>query len=419
MDDTKINALKQALQFTPENHALRLTLAEALVEANRLDEALDEYNTINEAQAIPVDQLIQIGLLATAQNRLALAQSCLDQAVAGGIVQGTADLQKKIASKKEDDGFQRLFAPPRGGEEDDENSFADLEIEQNSIDFSAVGGMSNIKKVIHKMIILPVLKPDLYAKYGRRSGGGVLLYGPPGCGKTMLARATAGECKLPFINIRIEDILNPYIGVSEKNLHRFFQAARQNAPCVIFIDEIDAIGFARRRQSSSHQRGLVDQLLQELDSIGSENDSILVLAATNAPWDVDDALMRPGRFDRRVFVPPPDHAARKEIITLLTKDIPNERLNYRRLANKTSLFSGADLKALVNSAVDQVIDEALSQGKEIPVKMPHFEEALTELRPTTLDWLNRAQNYVEFANFDQRYDDVLKYLRSREVRWNR
>ena len=419
MDEQKINALKQALEFASDNHALRLTLAEALETAERPSEALDQYTIVIEAKALAADKLITVGLLAVTHGRLPLAQSCLDQALAAGVLAGTADLQQKIDAKKEADGLQRLFAPPQGGAEEDSNEVMPLDIPADNITFADVGGMDDIKKVIHKMIILPVLKPEIYAKYGRRSGGGVLLYGPPGCGKTMLARATAGECQLPFINIRIEEILDPYIGMSERNLHRFFNAARLNAPCVIFIDEIDAIGFARRRQSSSHQRGLVDQLLQELDSIGSDNDSVLVLAATNAPWDVDDALMRPGRFDRRIFVPPPDHTARQKIMQMLTADIPTTKLNYRRLANNTPLFSGADLQAAVNGAVDQVIDEALAQEKEIPVAMPHFESALAELRPTTLDWLNRAQNYVEFANADQRYEDVSKFLRSREVRRNR
>lgn len=419
MDDAKIDALRQALEFAADNHALRLTLAETLEEAGRMPEALIEYALVLEADAIPADKLVALGQLAAEHKEVGMAQVCLDKCLAAGVLDGVAELQKAIDAQKEADGLQRLFAPKQGGEEDADAAGFPLEIDENAIDFKAVGGMDAIKKVIHKMIILPVLKPELYQKYGRKSGGGVLLYGPPGCGKTLLARATAGECKLPFINVRIEEILDPYIGMSERNLHRFFSAARLNAPCVIFIDEIDAIGYARRRQSSSTQRGLVDQLLQELDSIGSDNDSVLVLAATNAPWDVDDALLRPGRFDRRVFVPPPDQAARQEIMKLVTADIPQGRLNYRRLANNTSLFSGADLRALTNEAVDQVIDQALEQGREIPVEMAHFETALQGVRPTTLDWLNRAQNYVEFANFDQRYDDVLKYLRSREVRKSR
>jgi SpoVK/Ycf46/Vps4 family AAA+-type ATPase len=241
------------------------------------------------------------------------------------------------------------------------------------------------------------------------------MYGPPGCGKTMLARATAGECNLPFVNIRIEDIIDPYIGVSERNLHQAFTAARNMAPCVIFLDELDALAFARRKRTSSVGRSLVDQLLQELDSIGSDNRGLLVMGATNEPWDVDDALLRPGRFDRRVFVPPPDAAARQAILQRLVDNVPQEGVKLMALVQRTPLFSGADLRALIDRAIDHVIEEALLSGGEPPLTQAHLEAALADLQPTTVDWLKRVQNYIDFANRDQRYDEVAAYLQSRDV----
>ena len=137
------------------------------------------------------------------------------------------------------------------------------------------------------------------------------MYGPPGCGKTMIARATAGEVNARFINVSLNDILDMWMGNSEKNLHAIFEEARNNAPCVLFFDEIDALGASRSDMKQSSGRHLINQFLQELDGIGNNNDGVLVLGATNTPWNVDPAFRRPGRFDRIIFVPPPDQEARE------------------------------------------------------------------------------------------------------------
>jgi SpoVK/Ycf46/Vps4 family AAA+-type ATPase len=284
------------------------------------------------------------------------------------------------------------------------------------VTFAGVGGLDDVKKTVHRMIILPQMRPGIYERYGRQACGGILFYGPPGCGKTLMARATAGECHLPFYNIRIEDIVDPYFGISERNLHASFAEARAHSPCVLFLDEIDAIAYARRKQHASVGRGLVDQMLQEMDAIGSANQSVLIMAATNAPWDVDDALLRPGRFDRRIFVPPPDATARHAILKLLLARVPTGALDLAEVARGTAMFSGADLRALVERAVDLVIEEALESQAEPPVEMRHLQSAQAGLRPTTLDWLGRARNYVEFANQDERYEDIARYLNSTEVR---
>jgi SpoVK/Ycf46/Vps4 family AAA+-type ATPase len=325
-------------------------------------------------------------------------QRALEDALTdGGIRRRSVDLP--------DDGDETAAHGPRPIPLDDQSTFAD------------VGGLVDVKEAIHRTIILPFQRPDLYERYGRRAGGGVLLYGPPGCGKTLLARATAGECGLPFFNVRIEDVLDPYIGVSEGNLHAAFEAARASAPCVLFLDELDAVAYARRKQQGSGARALVDQLLQELDAIGSDNRQVLVLAATNAPWDVDDALKRPGRFDRMVFVPPPDPAARERILALHLADPPTAAgLDLAAVGGRTPLFSGADLRHLAERAVDHAIEETLSHGGDVPVSAAHLDRALGELAPTTLDWLATARNYVEFANESGRYDDVLVYLDTAEAR---
>jgi AAA+ superfamily predicted ATPase len=410
MTDDRIAALRKAVEASPDDDLLRLILAESLVNAGEIGAALDQYVVLLDHQGLPDDQLVTVGELAAANDRLALLRSCLEAARQAGVVEGTGRLQQLVDEMIARRSGVKVKVGPETGEP------AIDDVGKESTTFDQVGGMDEIKRVIHRMVILPLSRPELYQKYGRRSGGGVMLYGPPGCGKTLLARATAGECGLPFVNVRIEDVMDPYLGVSERNLHAAFERARASAPCVLFLDELDALAFARHKHGGSESRRLVDVLLQELDAIGSENDGLLVLAATNAPWDVDEAMLRPGRFDRVIFVPPPDEPARADILSVLLKAVPSADLDLKTLAGQTSMFSGADLRALVERSVDRVIDEALSTGGEPPVSMTHLTESLGQVKPSTLDWLHRVQAYVEFANHAERYDDVAKYLRTRDVR---
>ena len=198
-------------------------------------------------------------------------------------------------------------------------------------------------------IIYPFKNPELFIQYGKKAGGGILLYGPPGCGKTYIAKATANECNATFFNISIADILDMHVGVSEQKLREVFRVARRKAPSVIFIDEIDALGNDRMKTGENvYARTLVNQFLNELDGLVSDNTSIMVLGATNVPWFVDTALKRPGRFDKTIFVPPPETSARAKIFELLLSGKPVETLDYNLLAAKTSRFSAADIKAICN-----------------------------------------------------------------------
>jgi SpoVK/Ycf46/Vps4 family AAA+-type ATPase len=244
-------------------------------------------------------------------------------------------------------------------------------------------------------------------------GGGILMYGPPGCGKTHLARATAGEVRARFIAVGINDVLNMWMGESERNLHEIFDQARQSTPCVLFFDEVDALGASRTDLKHSAGRQLVNQFLAELDGLQAKNDGLLILAATNAPWHIDPAFRRPGRFDRILFIPPPDAPARSAILRILLTGKPTESIDHDHLAKKTDGFSGADLKNLVDVAIEAKLREAMKRGIPEPLRTADLVAAAKSLKPSTHEWFSTAKNYALFSNQGGLYDDVLDHLKLR------
>lgn len=278
------------------------------------------------------------------------------------------------------------------------------------IDFSHIGGMDALKERIRMSIIYPFKNKELFAKFKKRVGGGLLLYGPPGCGKTLISRATAGECGAHFINISIHEILSKWIGESEQRMHEIFAIARRKAPTIIFIDEIDALGV--KRADAGHSASLVNTLLTEIDGAASRNENVLVMGATNTPWRLDSAFRRPGRFDHVVFVPPPDQAARKSIFALALDGIPQESLDLDQLAQKSEKFSGADIRAVVEAATESVIETIMKSGKEVRLTQKELLQVLKKHRPTTLEWLEQASNYASYANQSGLYDELSAYIRS-------
>lgn len=283
--------------------------------------------------------------------------------------------------------------------------------ERPTLTFADVGGMEAVKEEIRMKIILPLQQPDLFKAYGKKVGGGILLYGPPGCGKTYLARATAGEVKAGFLAVGISDILDLWVGQSEKNLHAIFEQARGHRPCVLFFDEVDALGANRTDMLKSGGRQIINQFLSELDGVAASNEGVLVLAATNAPWHLDPAFRRPGRFDRILFVPPPDTAARAAILRLLLKGKPVAAIDFDALARKTDGFSGADLKAVVDRAVEAKLRDAMKAGSLQPVSGRDLLDAAKQHKPTGRDWFQTARNHALYANQSGLYDDILSYMK--------
>lgn len=442
--DAAIESLREALRLSPDNGPLRKHLADTLLAQGRNAEAEDEYRQALARE--PQNAWLKLGLAEAflRQNKESAALVVVEDLVKGREPPAAAQvLYARLLFRRSE--VARAVAIYKLGVEQDPNvadeEFArrlgigsdhdrsdvvdgrqrtgwqeggDIEtapIERPKIRFAEVGGMEALKEEIRLKIIHPLNHPELYRAYGKSIGGGILMYGPPGCGKTHLARATAGEIDAGFMSVGINDVLEMWIGNSEKNLHALFEQARDNSPCVLFFDEVDALGARRSDMQHSAGRHLINQFLAEMDGAQASNDGVLVLAATNSPWHVDPAFRRPGRFDRIVFVPPPDQAARAAILQLLCRGKPQKDIDFLQIAKKTDNFSGADLKAVVDQAIEGKLREALKDGIPKPLVTGDLATAAATLKPTTKEWFATARNHALYANQGGLYDDVIKYMK--------
>ncbi len=433
MNEDTIKSLKDALKFSPKNVPLRLHLAETYLKMNLLEDAEKEfisalalestktgkfglarvyfkkkdYSTCN----VILEELIEDKT--TNVNVLVLYSKALLKE--GDITKAIAAYQEvlELDPTFEDEELDSVLRVPGSGheaelwEEEDTNLF----IQRPEIKFDHVGGMDDVKKEIEMKIILPLKHAEMYEAYGKKMGGGILLYGPPGCGKTHIAKATAGQVDARFINVGLSDILDMWIGNSEKNLHEVFEIARENTPCVLFFDEIDALGASRSDMKQSAGRHLINQFLQELDGVGNNNEGILILGATNTPWHLDPAFRRPGRFDRIIFVPPPDEAARIAIFKLKMDGKPQENIDYKKLGEKTAEYSGADIEAIIDIAIEEKLEASFKSGSPLPIRTKDLLSALKRHKASTKEWFATAKNFALYANEAGLYDDILTYMK--------
>jgi SpoVK/Ycf46/Vps4 family AAA+-type ATPase len=278
-----------------------------------------------------------------------------------------------------------------------------------------VAGMAEVKARLEAAFLAPMRNPELRKLYHKSLRGGLLLYGPPGCGKTFVARAVAGELGAQFITVSFADLIDRYVGQSERNIHQLFEAARRNAPCVLFLDEVDAIGQKRSQLRNTPMRSAVNQLLLELDDVASDNTGVFLLAATNHPWDVDSALRRPGRFDRTLLVLPPDGPAREGVFRYHLRDRPVAGVNLGKLAKLTEGYSGADIAHICETAAERALLDSVRQGEPRLIGQADLEAAIEEVRPSLGTWFDTARNVALFANEGGAYDDLAAYLRKRKL----
>lgn len=454
MASDPLAALREALRLSPNNVPLRQHLADSLLQSGRADEAETEYR---EALAMaPHSASLKLGLarayfrLGKNSHALVIAEDLAKSSDAPAaafvlharLLVGIGEVQQAIQEYRrgielDPSAADPEFAARLGIDADEDDSDAEVvegkvragwgdddeepkaapsvEIERPKTAFADVGGMDGVKEQIELKIIAPIKHPDLYKAYGKKTGGGILMYGPPGCGKTYLARATAGEIKAAFISVGINEVLDMWIGTSERNLHALFEEARTNTPCVLFFDEVDALGASRTDMRQHAGRQLINQFLAEMDGVETSNEGVLILAATNAPWHLDSAFRRPGRFDRILFVPPPDLDARATILELQCKGKPTEKMDYKAVAKKTEHFSGADLKAVVDIAIEKKLTNAMKEGTPRPLTTDDLVAAAKVHKPTTREWFATARNYALYSNQGGAYDEVTNYMRAAKL----
>jgi AAA+ superfamily predicted ATPase len=432
-----IQVLAAAIAAEPDDLSLRLHLAPLLLGAGDAAACLEQVAAILARDPANVDAL---GFGAEA------AQACGDENRAAGYRRLLQALHPPVAevparapqtevaadpydlstlgrpdtaplepSRTPSDLGSSVLLPVRAEAEGDDEEEPCVEIERPELRLKDVAGMEAVKRRLELAFLAPMQNPELSRAYRKSLRGGLMLYGPPGCGKTYIARAVAGELGAKFIPVGLSDVLDMWFGESERKLEGIFDIARRNSPCVLFFDEVDGMAQKRSQLRGAAGRSLVNQLLAQMDSVGASNEGVFILAATNVPWDVDPALRRPGRFDRVTLVLPPDEPAREAALRHHMRDRPAEGIDYRWLVQRTDWFSGADLAHLCESAAELALGDSLRTASARPIGMLDFRRALKEVRPTTRAWFESARNFAMFANQDGAYDDLLAYMRARRI----
>jgi SpoVK/Ycf46/Vps4 family AAA+-type ATPase len=403
--DALIDSMRRAVQAAPDDARLRLHLAELLLADGQSQAAVAECATVLAQEP---DLAAARALLLRAMGEPAGVVPLADPEPAPA-TPTSGGFDWTAAEHEVGDIAAPMFVTDDDAEAEPVTSA--WEVESAGITLADVGGMQQVKDRLEAAFLAPMRNPELRQLYGKSLRGGLLLYGPPGCGKTFIARAVAGELGARFVSVGLADILDMYIGNSERNIAELFGLVRREAPCVLFLDEIDALGQKRSSTRNSAMRGAVVQLLTELDGVAGQNEGVFVLAATNQPWDVDPALRRPGRLDRTLLVLPPDAEAREAVFRYHLRSRPVEGIDLRRLAKATDGFSGADIAHVCETASERALIESSRSGTVRMIGMADLEGALREVRPSIGGWLETARNVVLFADEDGTYAELRDYLK--------
>jgi AAA+ superfamily predicted ATPase len=432
-EPTVLDSLRRAVEAMPDDVPLRLHLATLLLQGGQRDEAIRQVGAVLQRDP---GNTAALGLLregpAAAEAADQPAAGSTDISAERAVVRPPATGQGEPGgeaatgrppqydwSQAEDelrDVLPAMFVGDPGPADDAGVKEADAyDAEHAGLTLADVAGMTEVKQRLEAAFLAPMRNPDLRRLYGKSLRGGLLLYGPPGCGKTFIARAVAGELGARFIAVSFADIIDMFVGQSERNIHELFEIARRNAPCVLFLDEVDAIGQKRSQLRNTPMRSAVNQLLLELDDVSGNNEGVFLLAATNHPWDVDSALRRPGRFDRTLLVLPPDSPAREEVFRYHLRERPVAGIDLAKLAKQTDGYSGADIAHICETAAERALMDSVRLGEPRMIGTPDLEAAISEVKPSLGAWFDTARNVALFANEGGTYDDLAAYLRKRRL----
>ena len=389
VDPELLAGLRAAVEAVPDNLALRLHVAALLLEAGRPAESLEHSSAV---LALVPDQRQAIELV----DRATATLPDTPFPAPAPPLSLRAEPRHQAPSSVEQSVDQWVL----GKVEEPRTTLAD------------VGGMPAIKRWLTTAFLSPLRDPEMRRLFGRSLRGGLLMYGPPGCGKTFLGRAVAGELRAGFLAIDLAHVVDMWLGYSRRSVHEIFETARASAPCLLYLDQLDAIGPRRAGRRHSIGRGVVDQLVAELYSASEDHEGVFVVAATEHPWDVDALLRRPGRLDHRLLVLPPDTEARQAIIRAALAGRPvDEGLDVAGLAARTDRYSAADLAQLCESAAAAALEASLVANRSRPIAMADFARGLHEIRASTPPWFDLARDYARFAAEPGSYDDLVAYLR--------
>ncbi|HLK78493.1 MAG TPA: AAA family ATPase [Streptosporangiaceae bacterium] len=425
-ESTVLDSLRRAVEAMPDDVPLRLHLATMLLRGGQRDEAIRQVGAVLHRDP---GNTAALDLLREGPAAGEAADFSAERTVVRPAAAGPAEAHGEAAGgrpspfdwSQAEDELRDVLPAMFVGDGDAADGAAGAEAahaydaEHAGLTLADVAGMTEVKQRLEAAFLAPMRNPDLRRLYGKSLRGGLLLYGPPGCGKTFIARAVAGELGARFIAVSFADIIDMFVGQSERNIHELFEVARRNAPCVLFLDEVDAIGQKRSQLRHTPMRSAVNQLLLELDDISGNNEGVFLLAATNHPWDVDSALRRPGRFDRTLLVLPPDAAAREGVFRYHLRERPVAGIDLARLAKQTDGYSGADIAHICETAAERALMDSVRLGEPRMIGPADLEAAIGEVKPSLGAWFDTARNVALFANEGGSYDDLAAYLRKRRL----
>jgi AAA+ superfamily predicted ATPase len=437
-----IESLRKAVSALPDDLGLRLHLAAQLLAAGQRAEAISQLGAVLQADPGNAGALSMLASLGAPPAADPPPAGDPGPAARDRPGPGPADDDRGTAPPVPDRKPMMEGGPPAAGPDQPGFDWAQAEADLGAVlppmfvaaDGSDAGspepgagpgrtplcladvpGLTEVKERLEAAFLAPMRNPELRRLYGKSLRGGLLLYGPPGCGKTFIASALAAELGASFITVSFADVIDMYSGQSERNIAELFAAARDRAPAVLFLDEIDALGQRRSHLRSAPMRSAVNQLLLELDAVTGGNDGVFVLAATNHPWDVDSALRRPGRLDRTVLVLPPDPAAREAVFRFHLSGRPVAGIGLATLARLTDGYSAADIAHICESAAELALLDSVRTGTARMIGQDDLVTAAGQVRPSLRPWFDSARNVARYAGESGGYDELAAYLKQHKL----